>query len=383
MATLNPSAFLTNRRNDPANLLAVIPGPSSSYRRGNLSDLSRGNSFEDITQVSEQEKISPKSVEPTDQSGDENPPPDNSSAYPILTGPKCPNPNTTAGCTNQNWVVDTGPTQNIVEQLFKELLKMREQVGDLDEKAGMVFARMNALYENSWVNQRCVAAAHQQHHRSHRHQRAAKLHAVHPDRRRNGRHSWASAPSQVTAAGAGGSQQAGQAGGQPSGSKGAQSAGQGSSTQPASGSPSGATSTTGSNDFTVVMEVHRFANFNLVGGVMAIHAKNYSFATEPEYASFSGTTGISTGTTTAPQFTYSVYVTCPPNPKATSSTPGAVPINGTSNSASVTPSPSPYFCINQTQTASLQPAGMVASHGSPGIATISPEAAARCSRAGT
>ena len=191
MATLNPSAFLTNRRNDPANLLAVIPGPSSSYRRGNLSDLSRGNSFEDITQVSEQRKLTPKSVKPTDKSGDENPPPDNSSAYPILTGPKCPNPNTTAGCTNQNWVVDTGPTQNIVEQLFKELLKMREQVGDLDGEGWHgLRPHERPLRKLLGQSDRCVAAAHQQHHRSHRHQRAAKLHAVHPDRRRNGRHSW-------------------------------------------------------------------------------------------------------------------------------------------------------------------------------------------------
>jgi hypothetical protein len=107
------------------------------------------------------------------------------------------------------------------------------------------------------------------------------------------------------------------------------------------------------------MEVHRFANFNLVGGVMAIHAKNYSFATVPEYASFTPGTGVASVSGSTTSYIYSAYVTCPPNSMATSTTSGAVLINSSTTSSSLTPSPSPYYCINQTQTASLQPAGMV------------------------
>ena len=369
MATINPSELFPNGRTAGADLPTVIPRLTLSYSPADPPIPFTGNKLEDLNKPVRAVKAPPKGkISPnfrsalSGPSGDPDNPPDNSTAYPILTAPKCPSPNTAATCKNPNWVVDTGPTQNAVEQLFKELLKMREEVGDLDQQVGRVFAQMNARYEDSWVNETDALPP----------LASNTIVRVGINVQRNYTPftltggatvgtAAAGASQQAAAASPGGGQQGGgQAGGQQSGGgKGSQSAGQGSSGQPASASPSGATSTTGSNDFTVLMEVHRFANFNLVGGVMGIHAKNYSFATVPEYASFSGATGTSTGTTTAPQYTYSVYVTCPPSANATSATSGAVPINGTSSSASVTPSPSLYYCLQQTQTASVQPAGMV------------------------
>lgn len=265
--------------------------------------------------------------------------------------------------TSPNWTLDSDPTKAAVKQLFDALFEMRSEVGTLDQTVGNVFDQMNKRYKNSWVDQTDALPP----------LTSNTIVRVGINVQRNytpftltggatvGTAAAAGASQQAAAARPGGGQQGGgQGGGQQSGGgKGSQSAGQGSSGQSAGGSPSGATSTTGSNDFTVLMEVHRFANFNLVGGAMGINAKNYSFATVPEYASFSAGTGVSTGTTTAPQYTYTAYVTCPANANATSATNGAVAINATSNSASVTPSPSLYYCLKQTQTASWQPAGML------------------------
>lgn len=277
--------------------------------------------------------------------------------------------------TNTDSIIQIGKMQDSLTDLMNGLIddydpkvndwsqSLRIRLERLDHTVGEIFWNMNNLYEQSWVEETDalppltsntivrIGINVQRNYTPFTLTGGATVGTV-----------AASSNSQPTASTSpgGGQQGGGQGGGQQSGGgKGSQSAGQSSSSQSASTSPSGATSTSGSNDFTVIMEVHRFANFNLVGGVMAIHAKNYSFATVPEYASFTPGTGVASVSGSTTSYIYSTYVTCPPNSMATSTTSGAVLINSSTTSSTLTPSPSPYYCIIQTQTASLQPAGMV------------------------
>lgn len=123
---------------------------------------------------------------------------------------------------------------------------------------------------------------------------------------------------------------------------------QGGSPSASGNTPSSATSTSGSNDITLLMEVHRYANFNLVGGVMAIHVPTFSITTVPKYAAYGlpSTTTTTSGTT----YTYSALGTCN----------GGVPmlVSTTTNSTGVAPAPTLYYCYQSSQKTGLQPAGM-------------------------
>jgi hypothetical protein len=251
-----------------------------------------------------------------------------------------------------------------VNQLFGALLDMRSQVGLLDQAVGSVFDQMNKRYENTWVDQTDALPT----------LTSNTNVRVGINVQRNftpftltggatvGTAAAAPASQQTASGSPGGGQQGGgqgggqQGGGQQGGGKGSQSTGQQSSSQSPSSSPSGATSTTGSNDFTVLMEVHRFANFNLVGGVMGIHAKNYSFAAEPEYAPYTQT-GTSTtpgsGGTSTTNYIFSAQGSCPVN-----TTPTTL-VASSSNTTNTLPAPALYYCLQQTQIASIQPAGML------------------------
>lgn len=112
-------------------------------------------------------------------------------------------------------------------------------------------------------------------------------------------------------------------------------------------------STSGNNDVTVLMEIHRLANFNLVGGAMAIHVPSISITSVPEYANYGTPTTVTSGTgsTATTTYYYSASGTCNGG-----TTPTVVAT--TNNTSGVTPPPALYYCYGISQKAPLQPAAM-------------------------
>ena len=135
--------------------------------------------------------------------------------------------------------------------------------------------------------------------------------------------------------GSGGGQSAGGGGG--GGIGGGATGGQGNNAtaaSPSSGSPSG------SNDVTVLMEVHHRATFNMVGGVMAIFVPTNSYSVVSEVANYANV-----GTPKAP--VYQAPESC------NNGTVSNFVYTGTG-----TPTTASYYCIQATQTGSVQLAGM-------------------------
>jgi hypothetical protein len=146
-------------------------------------------------------------------------------------------------------------------------------------------------------------------------------------------------------------------GGGQAGGKGAQAAGPSSgNSSPAGGSQIPASSS-GSNDVTVLMEVHHNADFNLVGGVMAIRVKSASLAVTPEYAQYQAlpNSGSSGSGGTPPPVTYEPYGSCNGGLQQQAG-PTVTP---TPSQPSPTTYTAPYYCIQSTQTTNWQVAGMV------------------------
>ena len=152
--------------------------------------------------------------------------------------------------------------------------------------------------------------------------------------------------------GAGGG--AGGAGGGPGSAAGVGSAGAGAAsgaTAPAGGVSASAAGTTVSSSAytaeTVLAEIHRRANFNILGGVMAIRVPTNSYTPVAEIAT--QTANPNAAATGQPPYIYPAPCNGNPNPQN-------LPVTAT---ATVWPSTSPYYCIAKQQTSSWQVAGMV------------------------
>jgi hypothetical protein len=100
---------------------------------------------------------------------------------------------------------------------------------------------------------------------------------------------------------------------------------------------------------TVLMEVHRRANFNFVGGAMAIRIPTNAFTLVPEVA-----TPISNPNTAANQPAYIYPAPCNGTPAANAVDIPVTPPTGTGS----WPASEPYYCIARQQTTSWQVAGM-------------------------
>jgi hypothetical protein len=229
---------------------------------------------------------------------------------------------------------------------------LRNKLEVLDNTVGQIFGAMNNRYEQSWVEQTDALPP----------LTSNSIVRIGINVQRNYTPFTLSGGATIGAASPASTQSpaSNPVGGQQPG--GQQAAGPGKGNQAASpqagntttGSPpSGTTSTSGSNDITVLMEVHRYANFNLVGGAMAIKVPSLSITPMPEYGPYGSPTITTTtsGTTTTTTYTYSAMGTC---------NGGTTPmlVSTTSNTTGVTPSPALYYCYQTSQTSGWQPAGM-------------------------
>lgn len=248
-----------------------------------------------------------------------------------------------SGTPMQIFSIDS--TTDKLSDLFIKILALRVRLGALDSTVGDIFAKMNDRYDRTYVEQTDdlppltsnttvrIGINVQRNYTPFTLSGGATIGAA------SGASSTSSAPSAASnqATGAAGAGKASQLGGSPSG-----------------GSTSSATSSggAGSNDITVMMEVHRLANFNLVGGAMAIFVPTLSISAVPKYAVY-GSPSVSTttsGMTTTTTYTYSAMGSCNGGAQMLVST--------TSNTTNVTPPPALYYCYQSSQTSSWQPAGM-------------------------
>jgi hypothetical protein len=111
------------------------------------------------------------------------------------------------------------------------------------------------------------------------------------------------------------------------------------------------TSNAGFTAETVLMEVHRRANFNLVGGAMAIRipTNNYTLVPEVALPTANSPANIAAG---QPAYTYSA--TC----NGASASAINIPVTPPTNNGSW-PASEPFFCIAKQQSTDWQAAGMV------------------------
>ena len=239
-------------------------------------------------------------------------------------------------------IISVESATQTVGDLFNKILAMRAALGALDATVGDVFAEMNDRYENTLVEQTDALPP----------LTSNTTVRIGINVQRNYTPFTLSGGATIGAAAPASTQSpaSNSAGGQQTAGKSNQS-GNTQSASPSGGgnTPSSTTSTSGSNDITVLMEVHRYANFNLVGGAMAIHVPTFSITAVPEYTAYGlpSTTTTTSGTT----YTYSAMGTC---------NGGTVPmlVSTTSNSTGIAPAPALYYCYQTSQTSSLQPAGM-------------------------
>jgi hypothetical protein len=138
------------------------------------------------------------------------------------------------------------------------------------------------------------------------------------------------------AGGAGGAAAAAGAGAGSGSASGAGAAGGGAGGGPGGGGGGGTTTTPAHTVETVLVEVHRRANFNIVGGAMVIRVPTKSFSVQPQIA----TATVSGGTTVYPA----------------SCNGGTPPTNIPAPAGAVS---TPYYCATLTQTSDWQVAGMV------------------------
>jgi hypothetical protein len=110
--------------------------------------------------------------------------------------------------------------------------------------------------------------------------------------------------------------------------------------------PAASTSTPAHAVKTILVEVHRVANFNLAGGAVLIHVPNTSYSIEPSLTPSTGVTNTTTGVTTYTGTCNGQTVNVPFPP-------------GAPTSGSTTPTPPTYSCIVPTQQSEWQVAGMV------------------------
>jgi hypothetical protein len=150
-----------------------------------------------------------------------------------------------------------------------------------------------------------------------------------------------------TGGGAGGGAASASGGG--AGASAAGGAGGGGATASASTSAAGGAAVVSNAGFTaetVLMEVHRRANFNIVGGALAMHIPTNNYTLVPEVASQTPNANTATG---QPPYIYPTKC----NGVAGQNVPVATPTSGP------WPASEPYYCIARQQATSWQAAAMV------------------------
>jgi len=262
--------------------------------------------------------------------------------------------------------------QEYVINAYYEILKMRSDLTTLDEQVSKIFTDLNEDYRTIHVEQTDALPPFT----------GNAIERVSINVQRNytpftltggatvGGVSASAAPSTSGASpaggaagggkgGAGGAQGGGAGGAQSGGAGGAQSGGAGIGGGAASGQGAAATAATpspgtpsGSNDVTVILEVHRRATFNMVGGAMAIFVPTNSYSVVQQDATYAGPTTVMTGTPPVTTYQYQAQGSC--NNGSTLSI--GAPVAGTATSAPSTVVP--YYCVEGTQTGKIQVAGM-------------------------
>jgi hypothetical protein len=256
--------------------------------------------------------------------------------------------------------------QNNVLTTYYDVLKMRSDLTGLDDQVSKIFSTLNKDYRDTFVEQTDALPPFT----------GNAIERVSINVQRNytpftitggATVGGAAAPSSASASpaggaggglgagggggggkgGAGGGQGAAAAGGG-AGIGGGAAGGQGAAAAPASPSTGSAS---GSNDITVLLEVHRLATFNMVGGVMAIKVPTNSFSAVQQDAT---TWASSPAPSSAPpgSLSYQLQGSC----NGGQSLGIGAPVIATSQPTTTTATA--YYCVEGTQTGSVQVAGM-------------------------